>query len=76
MKEQVEQPGLLDDFLRKSYNELVRDGNPVRERDLGPLFLGIRRRQNNLLKLLCAWIVPGHQRHLAMWNDSCLVFRV
>lgn len=63
-------------FVAKSYNELVRDVNPVRERNVGPLFLGVRTREDNVFKLLCAWIGPGHQRHLAMWNDGRLILGV
>ena len=60
----------------RTYDEFICDGNPVLERNPGPMFLAIRRRQNNVLKFLYARIGPGDQGLLVVWNDGRLVFGV
>lgn len=60
----------------RTHNELVRNSYAVREGNLGPLFLSIRRRQNNILKLLWTRIGPSDQWLLVVWSDSRLVFGI
>ena len=63
-------------MCRYTYDEFIHNGDPVRERNIGPLFLGIRRRQDNFLKLLCTRVGSSDQWLLVMWDDSRLVFGI
>jgi len=60
----------------RTYDELIRNSNAIREGNLDPLFLSIHRRQDNFLKLLWTRIGPGDQWLLVVWRDSRLVFGI